>query len=123
MVKMRVILVGFPLFVLGLNPGKLFSFPRFSCGEGVIVSRDSSQDSYNVGSLKKIIAKGLFSLFLASSILSPGSVRAEDELAAYAAQGHEVGVDGQCFMKKCALETSRCANNPNCLKGLACLAR
>lgn len=50
-------------------------------------------------------------------------IRADDELAQFAAQGNEVGVDGQCFMKKCALETSRCANTPSCLKGLACLAR
>ena len=70
-----------------------------------------------------------FSTLLFSSVLISGSmgglskVIADDELAAYAAQGNEVGVDGQCFMKKCALETSRCANNPNCLKGLSCLAR
>ena len=70
-----------------------------------------------------------FSTLLLSSVLISGSmgglskVIADDELAAYAAQGNEVGVDGQCFMKKCALETSRCANNPNCLKGLSCLAR
>ena len=48
---------------------------------------------------------------------------ADDELAKYAAAGNKVGVDGQCFFKKCALETSSCANNPSCLKGLACLAR
>ena len=50
---------------------------------------------------------------------------ADDELAQYAAEGNKVGVDGQCFIKKCALETTRCANDPsaNCLKGLACLAR
>lgn len=51
--------------------------------------------------------------------------RADDELAQYAAEGHKVGVDGQCFLRKCALETTSCANDPsaNCLKGLACLAR
>ena len=77
----------------------------------------------------KQIIKLVFSTLLLSSVLISGSmggiskVIADDELAAYAAQGNEVGVDGQCFMKKCALETSRCANNPNCLKGLSCLAR
>ena len=77
----------------------------------------------------KQIIKLAFSTLLLSSVLISGSmgglskVIADDELAAYAAQGNEVGVDGQCFMKKCALETSRCANNPNCLKGLSCLAR
>jgi hypothetical protein len=48
---------------------------------------------------------------------------ADDELAKFAAEGNKVGVDGQCFFKKCALETSACANDPNCLKGLSCLAR
>ena len=77
----------------------------------------------------KQIIKLVFSTLLLSSVFISGSmggiskVIADDELAAYAAQGNEVGVDGQCFMKKCALETSRCANNPNCLKGLSCLAR
>ena len=57
--------------------------------------------------------------------LHPESAVADDELAQYAAEGHKVGVDGQCFMRKCALETSSCANDPsaNCLKGLSCLAR
>lgn len=47
----------------------------------------------------------------------------DDELAKFAAEGNKVGVDTQCFFKKCALETSSCANDPNCLKGLSCLAR
>ena len=51
------------------------------------------------------------------------SVRADDELARFAAEGNDVGVDGTCFMKKCSLETAKCANDPNCLKGLSCLAR
>jgi hypothetical protein len=38
-------------------------------------------------------------------------------------QGHKVGVDGQCFIKKCPFETSKCANDRTCLKGLSCLAR
>ena len=54
---------------------------------------------------------------------SPAQTIADDELAKYAAEGNKVGVDGQCFFKKCALETSACANDPNCLKGLSCLAR
>jgi len=49
--------------------------------------------------------------------------RADDELAKFAAEGNAVGVDGTCFMKKCALETTSCANDPSCLKGLSCLAR
>ena len=57
--------------------------------------------------------------------LHPQQVFADDELAQYAAEGNKVGVDGQCFLRKCALETSSCANDPsaNCLKGLSCLAR
>jgi hypothetical protein len=54
---------------------------------------------------------------------APSRSGADDELAKYAAEGNKVGVDGQCFIKKCALETSSCANDPNCLKGLSCLAR
>lgn len=48
---------------------------------------------------------------------------ADDELAKFAAEGNKVNVDGQCFFKKCALETSACANDASCLKGLSCLAR
>ena len=56
-------------------------------------------------------------------ILSSNFVMAEDELAKYAQQGNKVGVDGQCFLRKCAVETSACANDPTCFKGLSCLAR
>lgn len=56
-------------------------------------------------------------------IFRPVSVKADDELAKFAAEGNSVGVDGSCFMKKCALETTSCANDPTCLKGLSCLAR
>ena len=47
----------------------------------------------------------------------------DDELAKFAAEGNTVGVDGQCFMRKCSLETAKCANDQTCLKGLSCLAR
>jgi hypothetical protein len=60
---------------------------------------------------------------LFTNIFNVQSVVADDELAKFAAEGNKVSVDGQCFFKKCALETSACANNPNCLKGLSCLAR
>ena len=58
-------------------------------------------------------------------VLFGGSImsRADDELAKYAAEGNTVGVDGQCFLKKCAIETSQCASDLSCLKGLRCLAR
>jgi hypothetical protein len=78
----------------------------------------------HVHSFKKVF-KGVITAAIVTVATCSGSmkVHADDELATYAAQGNEVGVDGQCFFKKCALETSRCANNPNCLKGLSCLAR
>ena len=50
-------------------------------------------------------------------------VRADDELAKYAAEGNSVGVDGKCFMLKCPIETQQCASDLSCLKGLSCLAR
>lgn len=55
--------------------------------------------------------------------ISTSSSRADDELAKFAAAGHTVGVDGKCFLQKCPLETSECANDRTCLKGLSCLAR
>mmetsp|Transcript_25172 Transcript_25172/g.42126 ORF Transcript_25172/g.42126 Transcript_25172/m.42126 type:complete len:513 (-) Transcript_25172:408-1946(-) len=75
--------------------------------------------------LGKNIMKGLGALLLVSPFVLGGglSVNADDELAKYAAEGNKVGVDGECFFKKCALETTSCANDPNCLKGLSCLAR
>ena len=56
-------------------------------------------------------------------ILGSGAVWADDELAKYAAEGNAVAVDGECFIKKCSIQTSRCASDQNCLKGLSCLAR
>jgi len=67
---------------------------------------------------------GKFCLVALTSVLIGGTVAwSDDELAKFAAEGNKVGVDTQCFFKKCALETSSCANDPNCLKGLSCLAR
>ncbi|KAJ1430048.1 hypothetical protein B484DRAFT_347895 [Ochromonadaceae sp. CCMP2298] len=70
---------------------------------------------------KKLAAMG--ALMLIPLLLGGVPSRADDELAKYAAEGNKVAVDGQCFIKKCALETSGCANDPSCLKGLSCLAR
>ncbi len=74
-------------------------------------------------SVKKKLATVLMSVSLLLPSLAPMGARADDELAKYAAEGNAVAVDGRCFMKKCALETSSCANDPSCLKGLSCLAR
>lgn len=75
---------------------------------------------------KKAMATGMMMLAMGSPVgmgLPGSAVRADDELAKYAAEGNAVTVDGECFIKKCALETSSCANDPSCLKGLSCLAR
>jgi len=63
----------------------------------------------------------ILSFFVALSL--GGVALADDELAKFAAEGHEVGVEPACFMKNCKLETTKCINNPNCMKGLACLAK
>jgi hypothetical protein len=87
----------------------------------------SSSDDYSFKNVKKLLATTLLAPVLLTSGFGPAmgtmSVRADDELAKFAAEGNAVGVDGTCFMKKCALETSSCANDPTCLKGLSCLAR
>jgi hypothetical protein len=87
----------------------------------------NDKNIYNFwNNIKKVLVSiSILPLLVSSStiILPSQIVRADDELAKYAAEGNEVGVDGQCFMKKCALQTSACANDPNCLKGLSCLAR
>lgn len=69
-------------------------------------------------SLWKLLLLGPLTLLLFSKVSF-----ADDELARYAAEGNKVGVDATCFIRKCALETTQCANDPNCLKGLSCLAR
>ena len=51
------------------------------------------------------------------------SCAADDELAKFAAAGHSVSVDGNCFLTKCHSETVKCANDRTCLKGLSCLTR
>jgi hypothetical protein len=70
-------------------------------------------------SLRKKVAAAVF----IPALLVGSPALADDELARYAAEGNAVGVDGTCFFKKCALETSACGNDPSCLKGLSCLAR
>ena len=86
---------------------------------------ESQPESFKSSSIN--IKKGIVSFFMSLSLLLPGMGSlpsyADDELAKYAAEGNSVAVDGECFIKKCALETSKCANDPNCLKGLSCLAR
>ena len=78
-----------------------------------------------LNSVCRKILKGIgVALLLPTMYFSyPSLTSADDELAKYAAEGNRVEVDGQCFFKKCALETSACANDPSCLKGLSCLAR
>jgi hypothetical protein len=69
------------------------------------------------------IKKAILSVMLCPILFSSTIARSDDELAKFAAEGNKVGVDAQCFIKKCAFETSQCVNNPTCIKGLSCLAR
>lgn len=90
------------------------SFSKVKANTNIISSKISFKYMY----------KFITSVILSLSLLSTPSISfADDELAQYAAHGNDVGVDGQCFFKKCSFETSACANDPSCLKGLACLAR
>ena len=73
--------------------------------------------------MKKALAAGMLFMTMGSPLGTPNVAFADDELAKFAAEGNAVAVDGECFIKKCALETSACANDPSCLKGLSCLAR
>jgi hypothetical protein len=83
-------------------------------------SQSLTMTSSQVESMAKKVLKTLALI----PLLSFGSPAiADDELAKYAAAGNAVGVDGQCFIRKCSLETAKCANDPTCLKGLSCLAR
>eukprot|EP01041_Mallomonas_annulata_P011128 gene11127-23260_t len=67
--------------------------------------------------------KRALALLLVPALFIGPIAKADDELANFASQGNKVGVDGLCFFRKCALETTKCGNDPNCLKGLACLSR
>ena len=106
------------------------SVSGFSNNERIIVpssiarschsNRQYSASEFFWTALKRTVA---IATIIPSLLVAPLQSKSDDELARYAAEGNAVGVDGQCFMKKCALETSKCANDPNCLKGLACLAR
>jgi len=69
------------------------------------------------------IPKTIASLLMIPFLMFGSPAIADDELAKFAADGNSVGVDGQCFLRKCSLETAKCANDPTCLKGLSCLAR
>ena len=93
--------------------------------ESFVKTEKASTKVYNMTNTRsfyrKLIASLFFPLLLTS--IDIRSSYAEDELAKYAAEGNTVGVDGQCFMSKCALETASCVNNRNCVKGLSCLAR
>lgn len=73
-------------------------------------------------SMRRAVAIATIAPMMFSGIGFNGAY-ADDELAKFAADGNAVGVDGQCFLNKCSRETTKCMNDPNCLKGLSCLAR
>jgi hypothetical protein len=73
----------------------------------------------------KVIKKALAMVVVGPMLLNGyrHTASADDELATFAAAGNKIGVDAQCFINKCLVETTKCANNPSCMKGLSCLAR
>ena len=84
------------------------------------ISKINSHGTFLQKAKRTFLAIAIVPLLLGTSILS---ANADDELAKFAAAGNSVGVDGKCFLTKCPLETSACANDRTCLKGLSCLAR
>ena len=64
---------------------------------------------------------------LTSTLLITGSVSpalAENELQAFAGDGlHSELVQPECFAQQCSLSTKACADNADCVKGLACTAK
>ena len=85
----------------------------------------SGNDDYNKQSTMSKVVKRMFTSLVVLPSLFTLSIPSygDDELAKFAAEGNKVNVDASCFMKKCALETTACTNNINCLKGLSCLAK
>ena len=83
-----------------------------------------NDDNNKYSTMSKVVKRMVTSLLVLPSLftLSVPSY-GDDELAKFAAEGNKVNVDASCFMKKCALETTSCTNNINCLKGLSCLAK
>ena len=71
----------------------------------------------------KAVTKAIGMSLIGITLFCGGPSRADDELAKYAADGNTVGVDGECFVKKCSLESVKCASDQNCIKGLACLGK
>lgn len=104
-----------------------FAFTSVFCFDlGNIRAKLQSKFRFDIDDSKKLlIRKCLSTVALLIPLVSIGSGVgfADDELAEYASKGNKVGVDGQCFMTKCALETGACGNDLRCLKGLSCLAR
>lgn len=78
----------------------------------------------NLKSLLHSTSKVFASFVLIPILLFNNNIAfADDELAKYAAEGNAVGVDGQCFINKCSIETAKCVNDRTCVKGLSCLSR
>ena len=116
---------------ISVGVGSASVIAPFSCIQNHRSDHDTFEDNDNILAnegisnrirlYRKMIACLLLPFLLIGMTTRQSS--AEDELAKYAAEGNTVGVDGECFMSKCALETVSCVNNPNCVKGLSCLAR
>ena len=102
----------------------LASFPLHSGLRSVFPLPAPSRNREALGQWWSTLPRNLATILIAPILFfGSGSVFADDELAKYAAEGNAVAVDGECFLKKCSIQTSRCASDQNCLKGLSCLAR
>ena len=77
-------------------------------------------EKFLIQTRRAFIAIALVPAMIGSKVVSSA---ADDELAKFAAAGHSVSVDGNCFLTKCHSETVGCANDRTCLKGLSCLTR
>lgn len=110
----------FILFLILFNFSSCFDFFNFKLQFSSKIKSNLDEAVQKI-SLTKFISTAV--LLFPLLTIGSGIVYADDELAEYASKGNKVGVDGQCFMTKCALETGACGNDLRCLKGLSCLAR
>mmetsp|Transcript_8279 Transcript_8279/g.14621 ORF Transcript_8279/g.14621 Transcript_8279/m.14621 type:complete len:540 (+) Transcript_8279:186-1805(+) len=128
--------LGQRICTIGRKPARLCSISSRVCmsrtGEDSSDGKISHQSSFiswipshfpvvGAQTARRLVAGCLLPITLLLS--GPMSSFGDDELARYAAEGNKVGVDTSCFTTRCNLQFSRCINNPDCLKGLTCLAK
>ena len=103
------------------NSGRLSSWRLSAKSSHQSVGRVASKlEKFMIQTRRAFIAIALVPAMIGSKAVTS---LADDELAKFAAAGHSVSVDGNCFLTKCHSETVGCANDRTCLKGLSCLTR